>query len=58
MSTVAKRSRQSRVLNMLEAQLKSGVKTEKKTKDVKIPLTDSDRRRIEKEMEILKANLV
>jgi len=58
MATVAKRSRQSRVLNMLEAQLKSGVKTEKKTKDVKIPLTDSDRRRIEKEMEILKANLV
>jgi len=58
MATVAKRSRQSRVLNMLEAQLKSGVKTEKKTKDVKVPLTDSDRKRIEKEMEILKANLV
>jgi len=58
MATVAKRSRQSRVLNMLEAQLKSGVKTERKTKDVKVPLTDSDRKRIEKEMEILKANLV
>jgi len=58
MATVAKRSRQSRVLNMLEAQLKSGVKTEKKTKDVKVPLTDSDRRRIEKEMEVLKSKLV
>ena len=58
MATVAKRSRQSRVLNMLEAQLKSGVKTEKKTKDVKVPLTDSDKRRIEKDMEVLKSKLV
>ena len=58
MATVAKRSRQSRVLNMLEAQLKSGVKTEKKTKDVKVPLTDSDKKRIEKEMEVLKSKLV
>jgi NAD(P)H-dependent FMN reductase len=58
MATVAKRSRQSRVLNMLEAQLKSGVKTEKGTYDVKLPLTDSDRRRIEKEIEILKSKLV
>jgi NAD(P)H-dependent FMN reductase len=58
MATVAKRSRQSRVLDMLEAQLKSGVKTEKKTKDVKVPLTDSDKRRIEKEMEVLKSKLV
>ena len=58
MATVAKRSRQSRVYDMLEAQLKSGVKTEKKTKDVKVPLTDSDRRRIEKEMEVLKSKLV
>jgi NAD(P)H-dependent FMN reductase len=58
MATVQKRSRQSRALDMLEAQLKSGVKTEKKTKDVKLPLTDSDRRRIEKEMEVLKSKLV
>ena len=58
MATVAKRSRQSRVLDMLEAQLKSGVKTEKKTKDVKVLLTDSDKRRIEKEMEVLKSKLV
>ena len=58
MATVQKRSRQSRALDMLEAQLKSGVKTEKKTRDVKIPLTDSDRRRLEKEIEILKSKLV
>ena len=43
---------------MLEAQLNSGLKTEKKTKDVKVPLTDSDKRRIEKEMEVLKSKLV
>lgn len=54
MATVQKRSRQARALGMLEAQLKSGVKTEKKTKDVKIPLTESDIRRITKEIEILK----
>jgi NAD(P)H-dependent FMN reductase len=58
MATVQKRSRQARVLSMLEAQLKSGVKTEKGTYDVKLPLTDSDRRRIEKEIDILKSKLV
>ncbi len=57
MATAAKRSRQSRVLSMLEYQLKSGVKTQKKTRDVKIPLTDSDKRRIEKEMGILQSKL-
>jgi hypothetical protein len=54
MATVQKRSRQARALVMLEAQLKSGVKTEKKTRDVKIPLTESDIKRIKKEIEILK----
>jgi NAD(P)H-dependent FMN reductase len=53
MATAAKRSRQSRVLVMLEKQLKSGVKTQKKTTDVKVPLTDSDIKRIKKEIEIL-----
>jgi len=57
MATAAKRSRQSRVLSMLEYQLKSGVKTQKKTRDVKVPLTDSDKRRIEKEMGILQSKL-
>jgi hypothetical protein len=57
MATVQQRSRQSRVLSMLEYQLKSGVKTQKKTRDVKVPLTDSDKRRIEKEMGILQSKL-
>ena len=54
MATAAKRSRQSRAMEMLEKQLKSGVKTQKKTTDVKIPLTDSDVKRINKEIEVLK----
>lgn len=54
MATAAKRSRQSRVMEMLEKQLKSGVKTQKKTTDVKVPLTDSDIKRINKEIEVLK----
>jgi hypothetical protein len=53
MATAAKRSRQSRVLVMLEKQLKSGVKTQKGTYDVKIPLTESDIKRINKEIDIL-----
>jgi NAD(P)H-dependent FMN reductase len=55
MATVAKRSRQQRVLEMLEKQLKNGLKTEKGTRDVKVPLTDSDKKRIEKEMGILQS---
>jgi NAD(P)H-dependent FMN reductase len=55
MATAAKRSRQSRALEMLQNQLKSGVKTQKKTRDVKVPLTDSDKKRIEKEMGILQS---
>lgn len=54
MATTAKKSRQARALSMLEKQLASGVKTQKKTTDVKIPLTDSDKKRINKEIEILK----
>jgi len=57
MSTVQKRSRQARALGMLEAQLKSGVKTEKKSLDVKIPLTDGDKVRIKKEIELLKTRI-
>ena len=55
MATLAQKSRQARALSMLEAQLKSGVKTQKKTRDVKIALTDGDRKRINKEIDILKA---
>lgn len=57
MATAAKRSRQSRVITMLEKQLKSGVKTQKKTTDVKVPLTDSDIKRINKELDVLKTRL-
>lgn len=57
MATIAKKSRQGRALLMLEKQLKSGVKTQKKTTDVKIPLTDSDKKRIEKEIEVLKTRV-
>ena len=55
MATVQQRSRQSRALDMLQNQLKSGVRTQKGTRDVKVPLTDSDKKRIEKEMGILQS---
>jgi hypothetical protein len=57
MATAQKRSRQVRALEMFENQLKSGVKTQKKTHDVKIPLTDSDKKRLEKEIDILRSKL-
>jgi NAD(P)H-dependent FMN reductase len=57
MATAAKRSRQQRVLEMLEKQLKNDVKTEKGTRDVKIPLTDSDKKRIIKEIDNLKSKV-
>jgi len=57
MATVPQKSRKSRAYDMLEKQLKSGVKTQKKTTDVKVPLTDSDKKRIQKEMENLKKKM-
>jgi|694.fasta_scaffold00102_5 NAD(P)H-dependent FMN reductase len=57
MATVAKRSRQQRVLEVLEKQLKNGVKTEKGTMNTKIPLTDSDKKRIEREINNLKTKV-
>ena len=55
MATLAQKSRQARALAMLETQLKSGVKTQKGTSDVKIALNDADRKRINKEISNLKA---
>jgi hypothetical protein len=55
MATLAQKSRQSRALAQFEAQLKSGVKTQKGTRDVKVALSDADRKRINKEIDILKA---
>ena len=57
MATVQKRSRQTRALSMLEEQLKSGVKTQKKTTDVKVPLTENDIKRLKKEIEVLKSRV-
>jgi len=49
--------RRKSTLERLQAQLKSGVKTEKKSMDVKIPLTDKDKVRISKEIETIKARV-
>ena len=54
MATIQKRIRQSNAQKRLEEQLISGVKTQKKTSDVKIPLTEIDVKRINKEIGILK----
>lgn len=52
---IQKRERRSKVLVRLEDQLKSGNKTMKKSTS-KTPLTDSDIKRINKELSILKSN--
>ena len=57
MATTQRRSRQAGALSMLEAQLKSGVKTEKGTRDKKVDLTDSDVKRLNKEIDILRSRL-
>jgi NAD(P)H-dependent FMN reductase len=50
-------SRKERALTMLKAQLESGVKTQKGTRDAKIPLTDKDVKRINREVETLSRKL-
>ena len=57
MATAAKRSRQARALSMLESQLASGAKTEKGTRDNKVELTDSDKKRLNKEIGVLQGRL-
>ena len=57
MATAEKKSRQSRALSMLESQLASGVKTEKGTRDNKVELTDSDKKRLNKEIGVLQGRL-
>ncbi len=57
MATAPKRSRQVRALSMLEKQLESGLKTVKKTRDVKVDLTDADVKRIKRDILILQAKL-
>jgi len=46
------KSRRARVIDLLEKQLKSGTKTSKENNE-KISLTDKDKTRINKEIEIL-----
>jgi hypothetical protein len=57
MATLAKKSRQRRVLEVLEKQLVLGTKTEKGTLSDKVELTEHDRKRINKEIENLKVSL-
>lgn len=49
--------RQERALRRLQEQLASGVKTKKGTISEKVPLTESDKRRITREIESLKARM-
>lgn len=51
---VMRTQRRIGALQMLQEQLKSGVKTEKGTVDKKIPLTEKDKTRIQKEIGLLK----
>jgi hypothetical protein len=51
---MAKRERQRRALERLENQLSLGTKSKKKTFGEQIGLTDSDKKRIKKEIESLK----
>jgi hypothetical protein len=56
--TVCKKNRRERVIAMLEKQLKNGKKREKVIHGAKtIPLTEKDIKRIEKEIDILKARI-
>ena len=55
--TVPQRSRRSRVISTLEAQLKLGTKTLKTTMYTKVPLIEKDVKRIKKEIEILKSKI-
>jgi hypothetical protein len=58
MATQPQRSRQSRALEMLQAQLKSGVKNKRVVNDDElVPLTDKDKTRIGKEIQNLKDKL-
>lgn len=56
MATAKKLSRQRRALVVLESTLKSGVKT-LKDGTTKVPLTESDKNRIQRESETLRQRL-
>lgn len=54
---LAQSFRQAGALKRLQGQLESGVKTKKGTSDEKIPLTDKDIQRINKEISKLKTKV-
>lgn len=52
-----KLTRRKSALQRLEAQFASGVKTAKKSMDQNVPLSDSDKERIKKEIQTLKGKV-
>jgi hypothetical protein len=54
--TKKQRERREKALERLTLQLKSGVKTAKKSSE-KVPLTDKDKTRIEKDIQVLTSKL-
>ena len=57
MATLIQKARKENVIKRLESQLQSGNKTEKKSVDTKVSLTDSDIKRIKKELDVLKSRI-
>jgi hypothetical protein len=57
MATLVQKSRKENVIKRLESQLQSGNKTEKKSVNTKVSLTDSDIKRIKKELDVLKSRI-
>jgi|LakMenE18May11ns_1017448.scaffolds.fasta_scaffold9669302_1 hypothetical protein len=57
MATLEQKARKENVIKRLESQLQSGNKTEKKSVNTKVSLTDSDIKRIKKELDVLKSRI-
>jgi hypothetical protein len=57
MATLIQKARKENVIKRLESQLQSGNKTEKKSVNTKVSLTDSDIKRIKKELDVLKSRI-
>jgi hypothetical protein len=57
MATIVQKARKEKNIVRLEEQLKSGLKTVKKTTNTKTELNDSDIKRIKKEIETLKSRV-
>jgi hypothetical protein len=57
MATLVQKLRKENVIKRLESQLQSGNKTEKKSVNTKVSLTDSDIKRIKKELDVLKSRI-